>query len=92
MRLDLPDEQCSYNQHGSQVNSQGCLKKERFEEGRGVGDSEQEKRWKVGCQQLIGQAALENYLHFYAILDIIYNNYLFSSLKGSVGVTLVCVC
>ena len=75
MRLDLPDEQGGYNQHSCQVYSQGRLKKEGFKECGSVGDSKQEKRWEVGCQQLIGQATLKYDLHFYTILDILYNVY-----------------
>ena len=50
--LHLADEDGRHDQHGGQVHAEGGLEEEGLEEGGGVGDGDQQKRWKVGRHHL----------------------------------------
>ena len=50
--LHLADEDGRHDKHGGQVHAEGGLEEEGLEEGGGVGDGDQQKRWKVGCHHL----------------------------------------
>ena len=68
------DEQGGHHQHHSQVDCQGSLKEEGFEECGAVGDAKEEDGGEVGGQQFIGQSSLEHQLHGHSFLHMVYKS------------------
>lgn len=69
-RKGRPYEKSCCHQHHSQVDRNSCLKIELLEESCSIADPNEKERWKIGCQQLIGEDSFESDLHFYAIVRI----------------------